>query len=75
MDEKSYPDVASFLIRFVQDQSKAEEVTAFRGVIRHIQTDSEQAFTCWQEVESFIQQVIPIDTKKEAKGVNHEVER
>ena len=61
MEEKSYPDVASFLIRFVQDQSKPEGSAGYRGVIRHIQTDLEQAFTCWEDVESFIQQVIPIE--------------
>lgn len=74
MEEKSHPDVASFLIRFVRDQSKAETVTTFRGLIRHIQTDSEQTFTCWEEVESFIQQVIPLEINNETKGVNHEVE-
>ena len=61
MEEKSYPDVASFLIRFVQDQSRPEGDAGYRGVIRHIQTDLEQAFTCWEEVETFIQQIVPIE--------------
>ena len=64
MEEKSYPDVASFLIRFVQDQSRPEGNASYRGVIRHIQTDLEQAFTCWEEVESFILQVVPIENVK-----------
>lgn len=61
MEEKSYPDVASFLIRFVQDHSKPEGIAGYRGVIRHIQTDLEQAFTCWEDVETFIQQVVPLE--------------
>ncbi len=64
MEEKSYPDVASFLIRFVQDQPKPDGLARFRGVIRHVQTDHEQVFTCWEDVEAFIQQVIPLDTIK-----------
>ena len=64
MEEKSYPDVASFLIRFVQDQSKPKGNAGYRGVIRHIQTDLEQTFTCWKDVETFIQQVVPIENIK-----------
>ena len=64
MEEKSYPDVASFLIRFVQDQANQENIAGYRGVVRHVQTDHEQVFTCWEEVESFIQQVIPLEIIK-----------
>jgi len=61
MEEKSYPDVASFLIRFIQDQPAPDGTPSYRGVVRHVQTDHEQAFTSWEEVESFLQQVIPLE--------------
>ena len=64
MEEKSFPDIASFLIRFVQDQTNPEGIPSYRGVIRHVQTDHEQVFTCWEEVETFIQQVIPLELIK-----------
>jgi len=64
MEEKTFPEVASFLIRFVQDQSKPDGNANYRGLIRHVQTDHEQVFTCWEEVEAFIQQVIPLELIK-----------
>jgi hypothetical protein len=64
MDEKTFPEVASFLIRFVQDQPKPDGISNYRGVVRHVQTDLEQVFTSWEEVESFIQQVIPLEIIK-----------
>ena len=63
MDEKFSPEVASFLIRFVQDQRRETGGLAYRGVVRHVQTDRELFFTSWQEVEEFIQQVIPLGNK------------
>jgi hypothetical protein len=61
MAEKAYPEVASFLIRFIADHSECGSKVGYRGVIRHVQTDSEMLFANWNEVEAFIQQVIPID--------------
>jgi hypothetical protein len=64
MDGNSYPDVASFLIRFVQGQPTEDGGARYRGVVRHVQTDQELSFTSWQEVEAFIQLVIPLETTK-----------
>lgn len=61
MEENSYPEVASFLIRFVADHPERNSKVIYRGAIRHVQTDKELLFTDWDEVEAFIQQVIPID--------------
>lgn len=74
MDRKPFPDVASFLIRFVQDQPIPDKTASYRGVIRHIQTENEIFFTCWKEVETFIQQVIPLEIIKTDKGEDHEIE-
>ena len=74
MEEKPYPDVASFLIRFVQDQPKPNGLASYRGVIRHVQTDNELFFTCWEEVETFIQQVIPLEIIITEKGDGNEIE-
>ena len=64
MEDKLYSDVASFLIRFVQDQTKANDSTRFHFVVRHVQTDNEKVLTCWEEVETFIQQVIPLNSTR-----------
>ena len=64
MEEKLYPDVASFLIRFVEGQPDVAGVSSYRGVVRHVQTDKELSFTSWEEVEAFIKLVIPLETLK-----------
>ena len=74
MEENYSPEVASFLIRIVQDQPSTDKASGFRGLIRHIQTDEELNFTCWQDVEEFIQTRFPIDDEKLNKGVDHEIE-
>ena len=71
MDEKIYPDVASFLIRFVKDQTDTQN---YRGIIRYVQADEEILFTSWDEVEDFIQRVIPLEKNKIQKGVENEIE-
>jgi hypothetical protein len=68
MEEKLFPDVASFLIRFVQSEPNADGLSNYRGVIRHVQTDKELSFTSWEEVEAFIQLVIPLETTKTELG-------
>ena len=65
MEEKLYPDVASFLIRFVEGQPNADGVSSYRGVVRHVQTDKELSFTSWEEVEAFIKLVVPLETLKD----------
>ena len=67
MDDKFSPEVASFLIRFVQEQRPESGGPAYRGMVRHVQTDRELFFTCWEEVEAFIQQVIPLDNESTDK--------
>ena len=74
MEEKFSPEVASFLIRVVQDQPNSDKAGSFRGLIRHIQTDEEQNFTCWKDVESFIQTRFPTEEENQIKGDDHEIE-
>jgi hypothetical protein len=75
MDDRSSPDVASFVIRFVRDQQSKADAPAYRGIVRHVQTDEEINFTCWEEVEVFIQRVIPLETEsRDTKGVSDEIE-
>lgn len=73
MDEKKYPEVASFLIRFVQDQQQPDGARGFRGVARYVQTNEEIFFTSWDEVEDFIRRVIPLEILRN-KGVDNEIE-
>lgn len=74
MSKMISPEVASFLIRFVKEQSEKSEEINYRGVIRYVQTDEEISFTSWNEVEAFIQRVIPLEIKVDNKGVDHEIE-
>ncbi|MBN2043957.1 MAG: hypothetical protein JW757_02955 [Anaerolineales bacterium] len=74
MFEKAYPEVASFLIRIVQDQPQADHEGGYRGLIRHIQTDEEFSFTCWQDAENFIKRMFPIETLGNQKGEQNENE-
>ena len=73
MEDKLYPDVESFLIRFVQDQPKPNGISCYRGVVRHVQTNKELIFTNWQDVEDFIRQVIPLEIIKTDKGADNEI--
>ncbi len=72
MDENKYPDVASFMLRFVQNRSMPKEGFPYRGIIRHIQSGDEVNFTDWEDVERFISRIIPIDEIKSNKGDEHE---
>jgi hypothetical protein len=67
MDDKDSPDVASFVIRIVRNQSNELEGFAYHGMVRHVQTDKEIYFTCWDEVEEFIQQVVPLNNTSSHK--------
>ena len=71
MDEKTYPNVESFVIRFVMDQSPPEDQVGYRGVIRHVQTDEELGFTDFQEAIRFINKFVPIDMDTHQKGDVH----
>ena len=76
MENKSNSEVASFLIRFIQNHSNTDNNHTYRGIIQHIQTEKEIFFTCWGEAETFIQQVVPLENIKEImKELNDEIER
>ena len=60
MDHHSPPQISSFVLRFVQEESlKGTEQPNYRGAIRHIQTDQEIFFTRWSDAVDFIGQFIP----------------
>jgi hypothetical protein len=73
MDDSTYPEVVSFLIRFVKDQPDKTGKQNYRGVVRYVQADEEIFFTSWDEVEEFIQRVIPLNKIQIDKGVDHEI--
>jgi hypothetical protein len=55
-------NISSFLLRFIDDSQSVEQAeTAYRGVIRHIQSGDELSFTRWVDVENFIQQYFPVE--------------
>jgi hypothetical protein len=60
MDKRSSPQISSFVLRFVQDEpAKPADMLAFRGSIRHIQSDQELAFTRWIDALNFMEQFVP----------------
>jgi hypothetical protein len=64
MEKTPKNDIVSFIIRFVQNQSKEKpDQNVYRGSIRHIQSDQEISFTKWDEAEDFIQHYVPINRK------------
>jgi hypothetical protein len=61
------PTISSFVIRFVHAEGAAPEqppaslpTPPYRGTIRHVQTDQEQAFTRWEDAVAFIQRFVPL---------------
>ena len=64
MNEKTLPNISSFVIRFVVEPAPAqvEPQPPYRGAIRHIQTDEELAFSRWEDVENFIRRFVPLET-------------
>jgi hypothetical protein len=61
MENKQYPNITSFMIRFIEEGSTNDAgEPVYRGSIRHIQSDRELAFTCWQDALRFIEQYVPI---------------
>lgn len=61
----TFPTISSFVIRFVQSDAPAPETgsppRAMRGIIRHIQSDREIAFSRWQEALDFIQSYVTLE--------------
>ncbi len=52
--------IASFVLRFVLDQEASGPPNAWRGVIRHVQTNDELNFSGMKEALSFIQRFVEI---------------
>ena len=60
MDNRSSPQISSFVFRFVQEEPvKLVGQPVFRGSIRHIQSDQELAFTRWIDAIHFMSQFVP----------------
>ena len=55
--------VLSFVVRFVYDESSPADAVRppWRGLIRHIQSDTEQPFTQWAEAVAFIEHYVALD--------------
>ena len=69
-NQPTLPEITSFVIRFISSESSehssgddnfAGSTPAYRGVIRHIQTNRELAFTHWKEAEAFIGQFVNLE--------------
>jgi hypothetical protein len=64
---ESEANLTSFVLRFVSDQAPAAQAAgAWHGVIRHVQTNQERAFTRWAEAEAFIEQYIDLNEERGA---------
>jgi hypothetical protein len=60
MDNRSSPEISSFVLRFVQEKPVAlADQPILRGSIRHIQTDQELSFTYWIDAVNFMSQFVP----------------
>lgn len=61
----TFPTISSFVIRFVQSDAASTQTgsppRAMRGVIRHVQSDREIAFSRWQEALDFIQSFVTLE--------------
>jgi len=66
MDQTSQPDITSFVLRFIHEPD-TNTTPAYRGSIRHVQTDDELSFTDWQDAVNFIRKFIPINTQPEGE--------
>jgi len=67
MKANPYPNISSFVIRFVQVQSvDNHSQPVYRGSIRHVQSDSEIGFTHWEDAVTFIQKYVPINMESPA---------
>jgi len=64
---ESEANLTSFVLRFVSDQATPDQTAVtWRGVIRHVQTNQERAFTRWAEAEAFIQQYVELNIDESA---------
>jgi hypothetical protein len=65
METKSAPSIESFVIRFVLDETVPDNIKqpAFRGSIRHIQSDEEMQFNTWKDAVDFIQRYVTLEAQ------------
>ena len=63
MESNASPSIASFVIRFVVDETSPEKKTqpCYRGAIRHIQSEVEMNFNTWEDAVEFIQRYVPLE--------------
>lgn len=56
-------NVDSFVLRFVRETSAGEtkaQSPAWRGIIRHVQTNRERSFTRWADALTFISEYVDL---------------
>ncbi len=61
------PGISSFVIRIIEEPAQDKTAISYRGIIRHIQSEREISFINWSDVESFIQQYVPIHKMSQIK--------
>lgn len=59
MEAVNLPQISSFIIRFVLEETHTDEKT-YRGTIRHIQTAEEVNFSEWREATEFIHRFVQL---------------
>jgi hypothetical protein len=70
-------DTASFLVRFTQDMWQSEQgepKIAWRGHIRHIQSDEEIRFTDFSEAVAFMQQQMQALTEEALEALSEQAQ-
>ena len=60
MDAVTPPQISSFIIRFVLDETP-DQPPAYHGTIRHIQTTEEINFHEWREAAEFMHRFVKLD--------------
>ena len=65
MEPKSAPSIESFVIRFVLDEALPDSIEqpAYRGAIRHIQSDEVKHFNTWEDAVEFIQRYVTLESQ------------
>lgn len=60
MEAANLPQISSFIIRFVLEETPADE-KVYRGTIRHIQTAEEVNFNEWREATEFMHRFVKLE--------------
>ncbi len=70
MELQTSPNIASFVIRFVQSESPQpadatdQRRLSYRGTIRHIQSDEEISFTHWADAMEFMRRFVQLEMEE-----------